>query len=58
MSNSKDDINEAILRKMFSIIRLEEANNLKTGKLNDSQMVLRIANIINKILEGANKNEV
>lgn len=51
MDNNDKGLDQGLVNAMFSIIRVEEANNLKTGKLNDTQMVNRIAQIINMVLK-------
>lgn len=51
MSYGDKRIDDAKLIKMYSIIRIEEANNLKNKKRTDSQMVNLIAGVIKKVME-------
>jgi len=53
MNNSEKDINQNLVNIMYGKIRLEEANNLKTGKYTDTQMVNKIAQIIQSVLKEA-----
>lgn len=57
MKSSDIHIEKDLLNKMFLLIRIEEANNLKTGKLSDQQMVNRIVQIIQAVLKEGN-NEI
>lgn len=57
MSYGDKTIDDTKLLKMYSIVRIEEANNLKNKKRNDSQMVHLIANVIKKVMEEG-ENEV
>jgi len=52
MNNNEKD-NQNLLNIMYGKIRLEEANNLKTGKYTDTQMVNKIAQIIQSVLKEA-----
>ena len=51
MSYGDKRIDDAKLIKMYSIIRIEEANNLKNKKRTDSQMVNLIVGVIKKVME-------
>lgn len=51
MTFDKDKLNPEIVKELYSVIRLEEAANLRTNKLSDSQMVNRIYTIIKKTVE-------
>ena len=57
MSYGDKMIDKAKLLKMYSIVRIEEANNLKSKKRTDSQMISRITSIIKSVLEEG-ENEV
>lgn len=57
MSYGDKRIDDAKLIKMYSIIRIEEANNLKNKKRTDSQMVNLIAGVIKKVMEEG-ENEI
>lgn len=57
MNNSEYMVDQNLLNKMYLLIRIEEANNLKTGKFSDQQMVNRIVQIIQMVLKEDN-NEV
>lgn len=57
MNNSEFMVDQNLLNKMYLLIRIEEANNLKTGKFSDQQMVNRIVQIIQMVLKEDN-NEV
>ena len=52
MKNDRE-LNQNLINEMYYSIRIEEANNLKTGKYTDTQMINRIANIIQSILKEA-----
>ena len=51
MSYGDKRIDDTKLIKMYSIIRIEETNNLKNKKRTDSQMVNLIAGVIKKVME-------
>ena len=51
MSYGDKRIDENKLLKMYSIVRIEEANNLKSKRRTDSQMVNLIASVIKKTME-------
>jgi len=51
MNNNDIQIDQNLLNKMYLLIRIEEANNLKTGKFTDQQMVNRIVQIIQMVLK-------
>lgn len=45
-------INNEKMLQMYTDIRLLESENIRTGKLDDKEMVKRIINIINKHARG------
>lgn len=53
MKISQKELDQNLVNEMYRIIRLEEANNLKTGKLDDTKMVNKIAQIIHNVLKEA-----
>lgn len=55
--NNQFDVDKDLLNKMYLAIRIEEGNNLKTGKYSDETMVKRIVQIIKIVLKEAD-NEI
>lgn len=52
MQNKEQEIDKALLREMFNVIRNSEIKNVKIQKFDDKQMAARIAKYIsNKIRE-------
>ena len=55
MSYGDKRIDDEKLIKMYSIIRIEEAKNLKTKKRTDAQMVNLITKVIKAVMEEENE---
>ena len=51
MSN-ENDLNEEVLNRMYLRVLMEESKILRTGKLDDPQMVKQIARIIQTEMKG------
>lgn len=51
MSNINQEVDQKKLTKMYMKIRQLESNNLKTGRLDDKQVVNMIVQIIAEILK-------
>ena len=51
MSN-ENELNEEALNRMYLRILMKESKDLRTGKMDDSNMVKQIARIIQKEMKG------
>lgn len=51
MNSNEEEVDQKLVNKMYGMVRVEEANNLKTGKYTDAQMVSIITQIIQSVLK-------